>query len=250
MLYAIDAQGNIAWHCHNPTCRYHNCQGWHPGTNCDHHGESQRGQPAGETITAHISDPGVQHTSENEIILPPCPGCLERGVISRTTVLVHSDAQLTPPVITKDEQTGEILQVAPADHPDFSWSLWRIDADVIKKQVKHPSVDHLTVSQIQELQADIKNKAPNLPTEGLLTEVTTLKINGVVQHPAVPLHRVLADQLKAAGKVYQPTPDPIPEQVYTRAQMEELITTILQQHGLITSPRLPAAPPSTDQPNS
>lgn len=241
MLHAIDNQGNVSWHCHTPTCRYHNCQAWDRHLQCAHHAEGQRNQPAGESLTAHISHPGVEWLEPNYIALPPCPDC---G--SQTSVYVYDDTELVPPIIKHDEITGEILQVAGPIDPGYNENLWRTDADVIRKQIKHPTVEHLSIGQIQELQADIKNKAPGLPIDGLLTEVTTTKINTVFQVPHVARHRSLAEQLIAAGKVYQPPvvqPNAVTEQVFTRTQVVEIVNQLLQDNGLTTSPRLPAVNP-------
>jgi hypothetical protein len=86
MLHTIDDNGNIAWHCHTPTCSYHNCQGWDREIQCVHHGETQRAQNAGKTHTAHLSDPAIKWVSENEVELPICPEC---G--NKMTLLVHRD---------------------------------------------------------------------------------------------------------------------------------------------------------------
>lgn len=229
MLHAIDTTGMIAWHCHNPACTYHNCQGWDRGVHCAHHGEAQRTQENGQTITAHISDPEVQWTSPQDIALPPCPGC---G--SRMTLHVHDDEELTAPIITTDEQTGKILQVAPHPHPKFSGNLWFVDADMIKKQQPHPTLAHLSPDQIAQMQTDIKSKAPDAPTDWMLTETVQQEIHAVYQHPAVARHQQLATLLTEAGKVYTP-PEPA-----TQDFVEETVMRLLQEHGVITSPRVPA----------
>jgi len=239
MLHTIDDTGMISWHCHNPRCKYHNCSKWESGIQCTHHGDTQRGQPAGETLTAHLSDPGVHWTDENNIALPPCPEC---G--TQMTLHVHDDEELTPPIITKDERTGKILQVAPADHPKYSPNLWLTNVDITRKQNPHPTLAHLEPDQIIQMQADLRNKAPDAPVDWMLSESIQAEIKSVEQHPAVARHAELARQLKETGKVYQEPATPEAQQLFTLDQVKELITSTLQEHGVITSPRLPTVNPN------
>ena len=67
------------------------------------------------------------------------------------------------------------------------------------------------------MQEQMKAKAPDAPTEWMLTHTIRQDIHKVYPHPAVARHRELARQLQAIGKVYQddtnqpgtvaPTPD-------------------------------------------
>lgn len=230
MLHSIDTTGMISWHCHNPACTYHNCQAWDRGVTCAHH-PNRHNEEAGQTITAHISDAGVEWVGPQDIALPPCPGC---G--ARMTLHVHDEEELTAPLITTDEQTGKIIQVAPHPHPKFSGNLWFVDADMIKKRVPHPTLAHLSPDQIAQMQLDIKSKAPEAPTDWMMTEAVHQEIHAVFQHPAVSRHRSLAEQLQAAGKVYTP-PAPVVQE-----SQEAMLIRLLQEHGVITSPRLPAVP--------
>lgn len=191
MLHNIEKDGTISWHCITSTCSYHNCAQWDREIACSIHLPGI----TGKTHTTHISDNEVQWVNLVEILLPVC---LECG--SRWTLRVHDDEELTPPIITRDEITGKILQVAPSTHPKYSHNLWIKDADIIRKHIPHPTLLHLTPEQIHQIQADIRNKAPDAPIDWMMTEVTTEDIHDVYQHPAVARHRELAWQLMKSGK--------------------------------------------------
>jgi hypothetical protein len=160
---------------------------------------------------------------------------------------VYDDEELTPPVITYDEITHKILQVAPNPHPKYSKNVWKTTVEVTKKLNPHPTFAHLNVDQILQVQADIKNKAPDAPLDWMLTESIQAEIKSVEQHPAVARHADFAQQLIASGNVWQVPSEPEePMQVYTEAQVKDLVTRILQEHGVITSPRLPAVNPPNE----
>jgi hypothetical protein len=230
MLHTIDDQGNISWHCISmPQCSYHNCTAWDRGVDCSHHTTAG---VSGQTHTAHISDPDIVWMSDHEIALPQCPECGEVLMIT-----VHGD--IAEPVIAKDETTGKILQVAMPVGFEHHGNLWFKDADIVKKYIPHPSWAHLSIEQIRQAQEHIHSLAPNSPVDWMIQELTVEDIHSVVKHPAVDRHNALAEQLKAAGKVYAP-----PTTV-TTPTIEETVAKILQEHGVITSPRIPAAnPPS------
>jgi hypothetical protein len=173
MISKIDEQGNTHWTCLglHGTCKQVN--------------------------TYHVSHEKMQWLNEHEIVMPPCSAC---GAIM--TIRVHTDEELTPPVITHDENTGKIVQVAPADHPKFSGNLWFVEKDVVRHPLPHPTLAHLSEGQIKELQASIKNQAPDAPLDWMLTETTREIIHRVFQHPAVAVHRQLADVMRQNGKVY------------------------------------------------
>lgn len=191
MLHDIDDQGNISYHCANPECRLHNCQGWDNGVFCEAHGEAQRAQPAGETQQRHISDPGVRWSGKNEIELPTC----ECGW-QVTSLRVHTDEECTPPTIKRDEQTGKILQII---HP-AGRAPWLRDSEVHHLAVPHPTLAHLPSEKIQELQRHIRSLAPTAPTDWMLSIHIYEDIKDVLPHPAIARHRELARQMEAIGK--------------------------------------------------
>jgi hypothetical protein len=232
MLHALDDQGNLAWYCRNPDCRYHSCQAWDDGIKCLAHPDRQNGTIE-EAHTAHISDPDIRWVGPQEIALPVCPDCGDS-----TTLHIHSDEELTPPIITRDEITGKILQVAPHPHPKYSPNLWQTHIDITRKRVPHETLAHLSPDQIAELQAYNRNLAPNIPVDWMMTEAIYADIQSVTQHPAVTRHRALAEQMTSTGKMYEP-----PTEVITPT-IEETITKLLQEHGLLTSPRVPIVKPS------
>lgn len=201
MLHRITEAGQLTWHCSTPTCPYHNCAAWDEGIRCRHHAATQRQQPQGQSLTAHLGDEGVQWVSACEIELPPCPACAAKKITTKTTLRVHDDEELTPPIITRDELSGQIVQVAPHPHPKFSGNLWFVRSDTVRTREPHPMLAHLSSEQIAEMQADIKNKAPDAPVEWMQTESTREMIHEVYQHPAVARHLQLAEQMKAAGKL-------------------------------------------------
>lgn len=148
---------------------------------------------AENAVTA--SSDALKWNTQQEIALPPCDRC---GAI--TTIRVHEEEETTPPKIAIDENTGKILQVAPADHPKYSDNLWQRRSEIVRHPLPHPTLAHLSEGQIKELQASIKNQAPDAPVDWMLTETTRELIHEVKQHPAVALHRQLADLMRQAGK--------------------------------------------------
>lgn len=241
MLHTIDAQGNIQWHCHSmPECSFHNCQAWDREDTCNFH-LNQHNEPAGQTHTINFNDSAVKWTSPQVIELPMCSECGEIMGLQ-----VHSDEELIEPIITKDEMTGKILQVSPHPHPKFSGNLWYKDADIVKKVVPHPTIAYLKPDEIEHLVAHLRSALPGVSTEWMQQEILVEDIHSVYPHPAVARHRSLAEQLNAAGKVYEPPKEVAPEPpVFTLSQVRNLITAALQEHGLITLPRLPAVNPPT-----
>lgn len=228
MLHTIDDQGNTSWHCRTPTCSYHNCDAWDRGISCASHAQPVSGQ----THTAHVSDAAIQWTAPDLIELPVCAECGEK-----TTLLVHGD--IAEPIIAKDEITKKILQVTMPPNFEHHGNLWFKDADIIKQHVPHPTWAHLPIEQIKQVQEHIRSLAPTSPVDWMIQELTIEDIHSVTKHPAVDRHNALAEQLKAAGKVYE---EPV---VVPAPTIEETVARLLQKHGLITSPRLPAVNPPT-----
>lgn len=235
MLHTIDDQGNISWHCISmPQCPYHNCSAWDRGVNCSHHTTAG---VSGQTHTAHISDPDIVWMSDHEIALPRCSECSEILILT-----VHG--KIAEPIITKDGITGKILQVAMAPGDEGYGELWFKDADIVKQHVPHPAWAHLPIEQIKQAQEMIHNLAPASPVDWMIQELTVEDIHGVTKHPAVDRHNTLAEQLNAAGKIYDPPQETrAPEPVYTLSQVKDLVTNLLQEHGIITSPRIPVINP-------
>lgn len=143
------------------------------------------------------SHDGLKWKTAQEIQLPPCERC---GAI--TTIRVHDEEETPPPKIAIDQNTGKILQVAPGDHPKYSDNLWQRRSEIVRHPLPHPTLAHLSEGQIKELQAYARSKAPDVPVDWMLTETTREVIHEVKPHPAVALHRQLADLMRQNGKVY------------------------------------------------
>lgn len=235
MLHAIDAQGNIQWHCISmPQCSYHNCEVWDKEIRaCSHHAT----RVSGQTHTAHISDPGVIWLSNTTIRTPICDEC---GAF--TMLEIHEN--VIEPIIKRDEITGKILQVVMPPGYEHYHTLWIADANTIRKTVPHPTMAHLTAEQIKQQQELLRSVAPDAPVDWMQQEMIIEDIHNVYPHPAVERHRSLAGQLRASGKVYVPPKEETPEPMYTSSQVKEIVTNLLQQHGLITAPRLPIVNPN------
>jgi hypothetical protein len=228
MLHSIDSLGNISWHCHTPNCLFHSCSDWDEGISCLHH-EHNSGESK-DIHSAHISNQGVSWVGPEEIELPVCTQCGEK-----MTLKVHNN--VAEPIITKDEQTGEILQVRMPEGFEHHGNLWFKDADIVKQAMPHPTLAHLTTDQIRAQQESLRAVAPNAPVDWMMQEMLIEKIHRVIPHPAVARHQELAKQLNAAGKVWiEPTPQ-------SEESVEDKITRILQEHGVITTPNIPAVKP-------
>lgn len=168
---------------------------------------------------AHVSHEQLQWKTEQEILLPPCSKC--GGV---ATIRVHDDEELTPPIIARDEKSGKILQVAPAEHPKYAGNLWRKDSHIVRHPLPHPTLAEagLSEGQIRELQAYNRSKAPNIPVDWMLTESTREEIREVTPHPAVALHRQLADLMRQHGKEYVPPDDHVTAPRLPAIQLSQL----------------------------
>lgn len=196
MLHDIDDNGTIKWHCPNPECAYHNCGNWDQGVTCEVHKQTQRQQADGLTLSAHISDPHLIWIDPRHICLPVCARCTRRVGIN-----IYSEDEIAQPIIKKDELTGKILQATMPPGYEHHGNLWIKNADIIRKQQPHPTLAHLSPAQIQQMQADIRNKAPEAPIDWMLTETIEEDIHAVFPHPALARHRVLKRQLIAIGKM-------------------------------------------------
>ena len=151
----------------------------------------------GTANAATIYHEGLKWKTAQEIAMPPCERC---GAI--TTIRVHDEEETTPPIVAIDQNTGKILQVAAPDHPTYSDNLWQRRSEIVRHPLPHPTLAHLSEGQIKELQAHNRSLAPNVPVDWMLTESTREVIHEVKPHPAVALHRQLADLMRQSGKVY------------------------------------------------
>lgn len=72
--------------------------------------------------------------------------------------------------------------------------------------------------------------------------------NPTESHAIAHRHMALARQMQTIGKVYTPPvqPNDVAPPTYTQAQVEEIITKVLQEKGLITTPRLPVVQPPNE----
>lgn len=178
----------------------------------------------GTENTPHISDEQLRWKTEQEIHLPPCSKC---GAIAN--IRVHDDEELTPPVIARDEGSGKILQVAPAEHPKYSGNLWKKHSDIVRHPQPHPTLANLSEAEIKELQAYNRSKAPDVPVDWMLTETTREVIHSVTQHPAVALHRQLASLMKQHGKEFVPPDEHVTAPRMPAIQISQLSPPTLEE---------------------
>jgi hypothetical protein len=189
----------------------------------------------------------VEWVSEKEIALPRCEEC---G--TRITLLVHGE--IVEPIITKDEQTGKILQVAMPRGAEHHGNLWIVDKDLVKQKMPHPSFAHLSpeqLLQLQQIQAAIKSMAPDAPIDWMVPDAIREDIKNVYPHPAVARHQSLAQQMIAAGKTYQPPVfEQRQQQVFTLEDVQGIVTDLLKNLGIGPQPNsqpLPTQPATVDE---
>lgn len=208
MLDNVDKKGNVTWIC------------------------AGLGNTCKETITYHLNHDDMQFVRENEIVMPACQKC---G--TRMTIYVHGDHELLEPIITKDAITGKILQAADNPHPDYRDNIWIKHTSIVHTPMPHPTLAHLSVEQIKELQALNRSKAPDMPLDWMLTESIHEEIHSVTMRPFVEHHRSLAEQMKTAGKGYVPQPESIHQPSATEL-LEKKINLLISTINALGIPAL------------
>lgn len=175
-LHAISDDGFISWHCDNPQCIRHNCadpldsHGTPKG--CEHHGHLPADQrPDGEPQRAHISHDaiswlpsGIPGLPSTMIALPQCDAddCSRQLFVKA----IFTDEELSAPNMAIPEYEECREQVVDRDNETLRLAL-------AKHGIEIPQVVHL---------------------------VKQRRVVGEHQHPMVPRHQALAEQLKAIGK--------------------------------------------------
>jgi hypothetical protein len=138
---------------------------------------------------AHISHPQVVRNADRTIDLPPCETCVARGTPTTLSIRAATDEELTPPTITRDELTGQILQVAPTPGYEAFDNHWGKVVEITHTPIPHPTLAHLSPQEIQAMQEQIKAKAPDAPIDWMLTTQVREKIHAVFLCPWVERHR-------------------------------------------------------------
>ncbi len=161
-LHHITEDGMLFWHCHTPTCTYHNCT--HPLLDCAHHEHLPReARPAGDLLSAHISHEAVQWTRYGDMIALPTCAC---------------GRQLFVRAVFSDEELAQLEKAVE-----------------IREEYTMPVTD----SRHEELRQMLAAHGIEIP--GRVELVKQSRVVGTQPHPMLAHHLELARQLRAIGKL-------------------------------------------------